>query len=120
MVPGSTLMYGSSLRMETRRSRALRIRPMLAAVMPFPSEEVTPPVTKTYFAMGSVLRGFFECYRITRARARRARSSRLREAAPTRVTRPPMQLCQIPVGWVQAPDRADGTLRWHPEVDDSG
>ena len=31
---------------------------MLAAVMPLPSEEVTPPVTKTYFAMGRVLRGF--------------------------------------------------------------
>jgi hypothetical protein len=28
--------------------------------MPFPSEEVTPPVTKTYFAMArSLLRGFF-------------------------------------------------------------
>jgi hypothetical protein len=36
---------------------------MLAAVMPLPSEEVTPPVTKTYFAMGQVLRGFFRCYR---------------------------------------------------------
>ena len=36
---------------------------MLAAVMPLPSEEVTPPVTKTYFAMGRVLRGFFQCYR---------------------------------------------------------
>src|SRR5258708_6200312 len=36
---------------------------MLAAVMPLPREEVTPPVTKTYFAMGRVLRGFFECYR---------------------------------------------------------
>src|SRR5258705_2873262 len=57
-------MYGSSLRMETRRPRALRIRPMLAAVMPLPREEVTPPVTKTYFAMGKVLRGFFQCYRI--------------------------------------------------------
>jgi len=31
---------------------------MLAAVMPFPREEVTPPVTKTYFATGQVLRGF--------------------------------------------------------------
>src|SRR5438034_11652447 len=49
--------------METRRSRAFRIRPMLAAVMPFPREEVTPPVTKTYFALGQSLRGFFECYR---------------------------------------------------------
>jgi hypothetical protein len=28
-----------------------------------PNEEVTPPVTKTYFATGQVLRGFFECYR---------------------------------------------------------
>src|SRR5476649_1364968 len=44
-------MYGSSLRIETDRPRARRIRPMLAAVMPLPSEEVTPPVTKTYFAM---------------------------------------------------------------------
>ena len=52
-------MYGSSLRMETERPRALRIRPTLAAVMPLPREEVTPPVTKTYFAMGQDLRGFF-------------------------------------------------------------
>jgi hypothetical protein len=42
----------------------LRILPMLAAVMPLPSEEVTPPVTKTYFATVKVLRGFFECYRM--------------------------------------------------------
>ena len=56
-------MYGSSLRMETWRPRALSSRPTLAAVMPLPREEVTPPVTKTYFAMGQVLRGFFQCYR---------------------------------------------------------
>ena len=31
---------------------------MLAAVMPLPSEEVTPPVTKTYFAMGRASGGF--------------------------------------------------------------
>ena len=36
---------------------------MLAAVIPFPREEVTPPVTKTYFATDQDLRGFFECYR---------------------------------------------------------
>jgi hypothetical protein len=36
-----------------------------------PSEEVTPPVTKTYFAMGLVLRGFFECYRKTPGGANR-------------------------------------------------
>src|SRR5450755_4302281 len=58
MVPGSTLIYGSSLMMETERPRLLGSRPTLAAVMPVPSEEVTPPVTKTYFAMGRVLRGF--------------------------------------------------------------
>jgi hypothetical protein len=52
-------MYGSSFRMETVRPRALRSRPTLAAVMPLPREEVTPPVTKTYFAMGRILRGFF-------------------------------------------------------------
>src|SRR3990170_3456617 len=48
--------------METLRPRALSRRPMLAAVMPLPSEEVTPPVTKTYFAMGLVLRGFLPFY----------------------------------------------------------
>src|SRR5262245_19515307 len=62
IVPGSTLMYGSSLRIETRRPRALNRRPMLAAVMPLPREEVTPPVTKTYFDTGQVLRGVFECH----------------------------------------------------------
>ncbi len=45
---------------------------MLAAVMPLPREEVTPPVTKTYFAMGQVLRGFFQCYRIDHSRATRS------------------------------------------------
>jgi hypothetical protein len=30
------------------------MRPMLAAVMPLPSELVTPPVTKTYFGIGSL------------------------------------------------------------------
>src|SRR5215213_2817924 len=59
MVPGSTLMYGSSLRMETESPRALRIRPMLAAVIPLPSEEVTPPVTKTYFDMDTAPPGVF-------------------------------------------------------------
>jgi hypothetical protein len=32
---------------------------MEAAVMPLPSEEVTPPVTKTYFAIELVPPGFF-------------------------------------------------------------
>src|ERR1700733_104223 len=46
MVPGSTLMYGSSLHMVTRRPRHLRSRPSEEAVRPFPSELDTPPVTK--------------------------------------------------------------------------
>src|SRR6187200_1481596 len=50
------LMYGSSLRMLTGTPRALRMRPMLAAVMPLPSELVTPPVTNTYLGIGEVLR----------------------------------------------------------------
>src|SRR5664280_2998650 len=59
MVPGSTLMYGSSLRTDTARPRALRSRPTLAAVMPLPREEVTPPVTKTYFAIARFSSGGF-------------------------------------------------------------
>src|ERR1700683_2386000 len=46
MVPGSTLMYGSSLHIVTRRPRHLRSRPSEEAVRPFPSELETPPVTK--------------------------------------------------------------------------
>src|SRR5438128_1873972 len=69
-------MYGSSFRIETRRPRALSSRPTLAAVMPLPREEVTPPVTKTYFAMGRVLRGFFECYRNRPLRATAGSSQR--------------------------------------------
>src|SRR6188472_1316802 len=95
-------MYGSSFRMETRRPRALRMRPTLAAVMPLPREEVTPPVTKTYFAMDQVLRGFFECYRKTldpsnrkvptggcEAHSRDRRASRPGRAAPTTGPRHP-------------------------------
>ena len=53
MVPGSMLMYGSSLRIETGIPRDLRMRPMEAAVMPLPRELVTPPVTKTYLGIGA-------------------------------------------------------------------
>src|SRR5260221_3946761 len=48
MVPGSTLMYGSSLMLVTRIPRDSRIAARDAAAMPFPREETTPPVTKTY------------------------------------------------------------------------
>src|ERR1700733_8418805 len=46
MVPGSTLMYGSSLHIVTRKPRHLRSRPSEEAVRPFPSELETPPATK--------------------------------------------------------------------------
>src|ERR1700716_1434781 len=49
MVPGSTLRYGSSFWSETDRPRLLRMLPIEAAVIPLPSEDTTPPVTKTYF-----------------------------------------------------------------------
>src|SRR5829696_4223381 len=45
--------------METFRPRALSSRPMLAAVIPLPREEVTPPVTKTYFDMDRAPPGVF-------------------------------------------------------------
>src|ERR1700716_1498601 len=51
MVPGSTLMYGSSLMLVTRMPRASRIAAREAAAMPFPKEETTPPVTKTYLVI---------------------------------------------------------------------
>src|SRR5579862_3502550 len=47
IVPGSTLMYGSNFCIWTFSPRAFRRRPRDAAVMPFPSDETTPPVTKT-------------------------------------------------------------------------
>jgi hypothetical protein len=49
MVPGSTLMYGSSLFKETFKPLASKRAPIDAAAMPLPSEETTPPVIKMYF-----------------------------------------------------------------------
>src|SRR4029079_19298889 len=46
IVPGSTLMYGSSFIRRTLSPRASRIAPRLAEVIPLPSEETTPPVMK--------------------------------------------------------------------------
>src|SRR5271157_1313748 len=57
MVPGSTLMYGSSLHMVTARPRALRRRPRDDAVSPLPRELETPPVTKTNLLTGYHLGG---------------------------------------------------------------
>src|SRR6476469_3295679 len=53
IVPGSTLMYGSSFCMVTRSPRLLSSRPSEEAVRPFPSELATPPVTKMCFATGT-------------------------------------------------------------------
>src|SRR5512135_3383648 len=55
IVPGSTLMYGSSLRRVTLRPRDSRIAAREAAAIPLPREETTPPVTNTYFVIVSAL-----------------------------------------------------------------
>src|SRR3546814_4277396 len=47
IVPGSTLMYGSSFIIVTRSPRASRMAAREAAAMPLPREDTTPPVTKT-------------------------------------------------------------------------
>src|SRR5207253_10567706 len=64
IVPGSTLMYGSSLMLVTRILRDSRIAARDAAAMPFPREETTPPVTKTYLAIYLARVGMEESTRI--------------------------------------------------------
>src|SRR5476649_2065844 len=51
IVPGSTLMYGSSLMLVTLMPRDSRIAAREAEAIPFPREETTPPVTKTYLVI---------------------------------------------------------------------
>ena len=46
IVPGSTLMYGSILRMVTFRPRLSSSAPIEAEASPLPSDDTTPPVTK--------------------------------------------------------------------------
>jgi hypothetical protein len=48
---GIDVEVGSIFSMRMRRPRAMRRRPMEAAVMPLPREETTPPVMKMYLAM---------------------------------------------------------------------
>src|SRR4051812_18782157 len=66
MVPGSTLMYGSSLSMVTLRPRDSRIAASEAAAIPLPREDPTPPVTKTNLVIvlkvPNGTRGKFELY----------------------------------------------------------
>src|ERR1043166_8503428 len=54
MVPGSTLIYGSSLSMVTFMPRVSRIAASDAEAIPLPRELTTPPVTKIYLVMVSV------------------------------------------------------------------
>ena len=51
MVPGSTLMYGSSFCIRTLSPRFSSSMPIEALVKPLPSELTTPPVTKMCFVM---------------------------------------------------------------------
>ena len=44
-------MYGSNFCTWTFSPRAFSSRPSDAAVIPLPSDETTPPVTKTYFVV---------------------------------------------------------------------
>src|SRR5580693_9119212 len=63
MVPGSTFRYGSNFCSVTLRPRLSSKHPMLAAAIPFPSEETTPPVTKMYLA---ILVGHHEFFKQSR------------------------------------------------------
>src|SRR3972149_329212 len=51
MVPGSTLIEGSSFWIDTRKPLSLSSFPIAAAVTPFPTELTTPPVTKINWVM---------------------------------------------------------------------
>src|SRR2546421_2436539 len=51
MVPGSTLIYGSSFISVTRRPRASSRHPIEDAARPLPKLETTPPVTKMYLGI---------------------------------------------------------------------
>src|SRR5215212_9230432 len=53
IVPGSTLMYGSSLMQVTLKPLASSRQPMLDAASPFPRLDTTPPVTKMYLGIPS-------------------------------------------------------------------
>src|SRR5690606_6626955 len=51
MVPGSTLIYGSSFSRVTRSPRDSKMAAREAAAMPLPREDTTPPVTNTYLVI---------------------------------------------------------------------
>src|SRR3954469_19894516 len=69
MVPGSTLMYGSSLRRVILMPRDSRIAARDAEAIPLPREETTPPVTKMNFVIPYSLQ--LACEIVTQYRSRR-------------------------------------------------
>jgi hypothetical protein len=54
MVPGSTLIYGSTLINDMESPLDSKRAPMEAAAMPFPREETTPPVIKIYLVFAII------------------------------------------------------------------
>src|SRR5919197_3230121 len=82
MVPGSTLMYGSSLMLVTRMPRDSRIAARDAAAMPLPREETTPPVTKTYLVIYLACVGFEEFTPFPRLHRKAGRAFCARDARP--------------------------------------
>ena len=65
MVPGSTLIYGSSFIMRTVKPRLSRIAPIEAEAMPLPREDTTPPVIKMYRVMKETKLSFeSNCYQV--------------------------------------------------------
>src|SRR5699024_12554917 len=53
IVPGSTFKYGSNFWIVTFKPRFFNKRPSDAAVIPLPSDDTTPPVTKIYLVTRS-------------------------------------------------------------------
>src|ERR1700728_780 len=79
MVPGSTLMYGSSLTIATLRPRASSIARSEAEAIPLPREDTTPPVTNTKRVISFGLEDFppYEGRALPRTSGQRRRANRL-------------------------------------------
>src|SRR6184192_1878387 len=95
IVPASTLMYGSSLRLVTRMPREARIAARDEAAIPFPSEETTPPVTNTNLVMGEKFRKFQVYIKLVRHTNRDALTRRVELGAARRLTRRQPRNCTV-------------------------
>src|SRR3954451_20335217 len=111
IVPGSTLRYGSSFCIVTRRPRALRSDPRLEAVRPLPSEEATPPVTNRCLVLPAGVRST-EVHANTVAPSEREASARSAGVAALEfrqlgqhVVRPPDVLVGEQAARVHLPDQ---------------